>query len=136
LAPEALIAADHNDPNSINSIFSDIDVSAADLYDLFGFPSNSTAGGEKVVGALTFASVPKAGVFDTDMLYRILFAPNPRVGPPLTGGETWEAIIEHVKAIDNKYEKLNGGEVRVIVDKDGQAHVDFIGFPGGTSSKV
>jgi len=28
-------AADHNDPNAVNSIFSDIDVSAADLYDLF-----------------------------------------------------------------------------------------------------
>src|ERR1041384_643458 len=31
--------ADHNDPNAVTSIFSDIDVSAADLYDLFGFPS-------------------------------------------------------------------------------------------------
>src|SRR5262245_13669125 len=27
--------ADHNDPNAVNSIFSDIDVSAADLYDIF-----------------------------------------------------------------------------------------------------
>jgi hypothetical protein len=52
--------ADHNDPNAVNSIFSDIDVSAADLYDLFGFPSDDTTGGEKVVIALTFASVPKA----------------------------------------------------------------------------
>ena len=33
------IMADHNDPNAVNSIFSDIDVSAADLYDIFGFPS-------------------------------------------------------------------------------------------------
>ena len=32
--------ADHNDPNSVNSIFSDIDVSAADLYDLFGYPGD------------------------------------------------------------------------------------------------
>jgi hypothetical protein len=31
--------ADHNDPNAVNSIFSDIDVSAADLYDIFGFPA-------------------------------------------------------------------------------------------------
>ena len=30
--------ADHNDPNAVNSIFSDIDVSAADVYDLFGLP--------------------------------------------------------------------------------------------------
>ena len=50
--------ADHNDPNAVNSIFSDIDVSAADPYDLFGFLSDDTIGGEKVVIALTFASVP------------------------------------------------------------------------------
>jgi hypothetical protein len=43
--------ADHNDPNAVNSIFSDIDVSAADLHDLFGFPSDATTGGEKVVMA-------------------------------------------------------------------------------------
>jgi len=41
--------ADHNDPNAVNSIFSDIDISAADLYDLFGFPSADTDGGEKVI---------------------------------------------------------------------------------------
>src|SRR5207245_2737652 len=86
LNPAGSSAADHNDPNSINSIYSDIPVNAADLYDLFGFPSDDTAGGEKVVVALTFASIPKTGVFDTDMLYRIRFAPNPRVGPPLPGG--------------------------------------------------
>ena len=66
--------ADHNDPNAVNSIFSDIDVSAADLYDMFGFPSDDTEGGEKVVIALTFASMPETGVFDPDMLYRILVA--------------------------------------------------------------
>ena len=48
--------ADHNDPNAVNTIFSDIDVSAADLYDLFGFPSDDTRGGEKVVVGLTFAA--------------------------------------------------------------------------------
>jgi hypothetical protein len=44
------IVADHNDPNAVNAIFSDIDFSAADLYDLFGFP---TAGGANVMLALT-----------------------------------------------------------------------------------
>src|SRR5436305_1779985 len=39
--------ADHNDPNAVNTIFSDIDVSAADLYDLFGFPSDDAAGREE-----------------------------------------------------------------------------------------
>ena len=46
--------ADHNDPNAVNSIFSDIDVSAADLYDIFGFPSEDSTGVERVVIALTF----------------------------------------------------------------------------------
>ena len=33
--------ADHNDPNAVNTIFSDIDVSAADVYDMFGWPSET-----------------------------------------------------------------------------------------------
>src|SRR5437667_12446206 len=72
-------AADHNDPNAVNSIFSDIDVSAADLYDIFGFPSDDRAGIDKVVIALTFAAVPQTGVFDADMLYRVLIAPDRRI---------------------------------------------------------
>ena len=71
--------ADHNDPNAVNSIFSDIDVSAADLYDIFGFPADDPAGTERVVIALTFSATPHAGVFDTDMLYRILIAPDRRI---------------------------------------------------------
>ena len=62
---EGRTMADHNDPNAVNSIFSDIDVSAADLYDIFGFPGDDRSGVEKVVIALTFAAVPQTGVFDT-----------------------------------------------------------------------
>ncbi len=41
------------------------------------FPGDEVAGGEKVVIALTVASVRQAGVFDTDLLYRIkVTAPN------------------------------------------------------------
>ena len=69
--------ADHNDPNAVNSIFSDVDVSAADVYDMFGYPSDATDE-EKVVLALTFAAVPDTGVFDTDMLYRLLVNPHAR----------------------------------------------------------
>jgi hypothetical protein len=29
--------ADHNDPNAVNTIFSDIEPIGADLYDVFGF---------------------------------------------------------------------------------------------------
>jgi hypothetical protein len=68
--------ADHNDPNAVNHIFSDIDYSPADLYDLFGWP---TAESKNVVFALTFASAPAAGVLDSDLLYRLLFTSHPRV---------------------------------------------------------
>ena len=60
--------ADHNDPNAVNSIFSDIDVSAADLYDIFAFPSDGTSSDEKVVIALTFAAVPDTGVLDRPVI--------------------------------------------------------------------
>ena len=60
--------ADHNDPNAVNSIFLDIDVSAADLYDIFGFPSDGTSSDEKVVIALTFAAVPHTGVLDRPVI--------------------------------------------------------------------
>jgi hypothetical protein len=56
--------ADHNDPNALNSIFSDIDVSAADLYDIFGFSGDGTSSDEKVVIALTCAAVPHTGLLD------------------------------------------------------------------------
>src|SRR6266849_7731319 len=78
----AVAMADHNDPNAVNSIFSDIDVSAADLYDIFGFPSDDVAGGEKVVIALTFASVPEAGTLDPDLLYRVRIASDRRIMRP------------------------------------------------------
>jgi len=130
----ALFAADHNDPNSVNSIFSDVDVSAADLYDMFGWPS---ADGQNVILALTFASVPKAGVFDTDMLYRVHINANPRPAPP-GPGESWtlEKLLAYSDAVKDKYLHLKGAEVRVKVDPSQMAHVDFIGFPSGTFSKT
>ena len=95
--------ADHNDPNAVNTIFSDIDVSAADLYDLFGFPSDDTEGGEKVVVALTFAAVPRAGVLDSDMLYRLQIAPGRRVARDARSGETLEGMLKYLDAVKEKY---------------------------------
>ena len=129
--------ADHNDPNAVNSIFSDIHVSAADLYDLFGFPSDDTSTGEKVVIALTFASVPETGVFDTDMLYRILIHAGPRVVPPAAGDHSLEALVKYFDAIKDKYlHELKPSEIRVTVDQAGQAKVNFTNFPGGSFSTV
>ena len=129
-------AADHNDPNAVNSIFSDIDVSAADLYDLFGWPSDDTSGGEKVVIALTFASVPKAGVLDPDMLYRIKLYASPRAAPPLKDDHSLEALLKYFEAVKEKYLHMKPGEVRVKVDQAGHAKIDFIDFPSGTFSNT
>jgi len=137
LAPGLSLAADHNDPNAVNSIFADVNVSAADLYDMFGWPSDDKSGGEKVVLALTFASIPQAGVLDPDMLYRIRLDPDPRPTPPSKEDESLETILKYADALAHKYVKLKPAEVRVTVDKGGQAHVTFIGFPkGGDFSKV
>lgn len=129
--------ADHNDPNAVNSIFSDIDVSAADLYDLFGFPSDDTSNGEKVVIALTFASIPEQGVFDTDMLYRILISPAPRVVPPNLENHSLETLLEYFSAVKEKYfGAFKASEIRVTFDQNNQAVVKFIDFPGGSFSTV
>src|ERR1700737_3069817 len=129
--------ADHNDPNAVNSIFSDIDVSAADLYDIFGFPSDDAAGGEKVVIALTFAAVPETGVFDTDMLYRIQITAHPRVVRPSKDDHSLGALLKYFDAVRDKYlGDLQALEVRVTVDQTNRAKVDFLNFPVGSFSTV
>ncbi|HKP71823.1 MAG TPA: hypothetical protein VJT82_02730 [Pyrinomonadaceae bacterium] len=129
--------ADHNDPNAVNSIFSDIDVSAADLYDIFGFPSADTDGGEKVVIALTFASIPHAGELDTDMLYRILVAAEPRVVRPTKEDHSLDTLLKYFDAVKDKYTSaLKTAEIRVTVDKSGRATVKFFNFHGGSFSTV
>jgi hypothetical protein len=129
--------ADHNDPNAVNSIFSDIDVSAADLYDLFGFPSADTTGGEKVYVALTFAAAPEACVFDTDMLYRIQIKPAPRIVPPTKEDHSFETLLAYFDSLKDTYlGNLRPYEIRVTVDAAGQATVRFINFPGGSFTKV
>lgn len=138
LTGPAAFGADHNDPNSVNSIFSDIPISAADLYDMFGWPADDKTGGEKVVLALTFASVPATGVFDRDMFYRIMVDPDPRVGRPLGSDDqhTLEALLSYASAVKNKFENSRASEVRVTFNEENQARVEFIGFPGGNFSKV
>jgi hypothetical protein len=130
-----LFAADHNDPNAINSIFFQTDANPADLYDLYGFPTDAI-GPEHVVIALTFASLPDTGVFDTDLLYRILIAPNPRPARQLEEKATLDSYLSYFEAVRRKYFHLRPAEVRVTVDEDRQARVEFLRFPGGNYSKV
>jgi hypothetical protein len=127
--------ADHNDPNAVNSIFSDIDISAADLYDIFGFPSDNRSGVEKVVIALTFAAVPRTGVFDTDMLYRILIAPDRRTARSGAGDTSLAGFLTYLEGVKEKYLKiLWPSEIRVTIDQNNRANLRFIGFPDGSFS--
>src|SRR5215469_1444352 len=127
--------ADHNDPNAVNSIFSDIDVSAADLYDIFGFPADDPTGTEKVVIALTFSATPHTGVFDTDMLYRILIAPDRRITRSDGDDTSLTGLLTYLEGVKERYLKiLKPSEVRVTVDDNNRANVRFIGFPGGSFS--
>ncbi len=127
--------ADHNDPNAVNSIFSDVDVSAADVYDMFGWPSDDTTGTERVVIALTFAAVPEAGVFDTDLLYRLQMHTHPRVAPPVDEERSLQGLLRYLDAVKDKYlVSLGAAEIRVTVDGAGTGTIDFHGFPGGSFS--
>jgi len=131
--PVPFFMADHNDPNAVNSIFSDIDYSAADLYDLFGFPTDD---GKCALLALTFASTPKAGVLDSDMLYRLRITSHRRLAfehdvPSL------ESMLKYFEALEQKYlGELRSSEVRVLVQADQRATVRFLGFPCGDFSAV
>jgi hypothetical protein len=121
--------ADHNDPNAVNSAFSDVDVSAADLYDLFGFATNSEEGSEKVYVALTFASVPKTGVLDSDILYRLQMHAAPRASWSEEEGHTIESLLKYVDAIKERYlGNFKASEIRVNVDNTQRATVKFLNF--------
>src|SRR6516162_3318299 len=105
--------ADHNDPNAVNSIFSDINYSAADLYDLFGYPTNS---GRLALVALTFSSTPRAGEFDSDLLYRLLVTSHPRVAFPHAQDVSLASLLSYFDAVKDRYlGELKPAEIRVTI---------------------
>jgi hypothetical protein len=127
--------ADHNDPNAVNSIFSDVDASAADVYDMFGFPGPDTSQGDRVVLALTFASVPEAGVLDPDLLYRLQLFSHPRAAVLRDERRDLETLRQYIDGVRSTYfGAANAMEIRVTVDERGQATVAFHDFPGGSFS--
>jgi Domain of unknown function (DUF4331) len=128
-------AGDHNDPNAVNSAFSDIPVSAADLYDIFGWPSDDKGGGEKLVLALTFAPMPRTGVFDNDVLYRIKLDPDRRLVRPDKDEHSLETIFKYADALKDKYLNFKGAEIRVTFDQKNRAKITFIDFPGGSFTR-
>src|SRR5207249_424814 len=134
LAPQLADSADHNDPNAINSIFADVPRNGADLYDLFGYPTSSGSGSERVLVALTFAPAPQTGVLDPDLLYRVLFAPGARVVAPAAEERSLKTVLDYFEAVRNKYLNVKASEVRVRVDRTNRAKIDFLDFAGGAIS--
>jgi Domain of unknown function (DUF4331) len=130
LLPSQARLADHNDPNAINSIFADVEVSAADLYDIFGFPVDGEGGNERVAIALTFAGVPTAGQLDPDMLYRVRIYPSHRTAPPLESDQSLDAFLRYLDAVKKKYVHARPAEVRTTIN-GGKATLTFLGFPSG-----
>jgi hypothetical protein len=99
---------------------------------MFGYPSDADDE-EKVVLALTFAAVPETGVFDTDMLYRLLVNPHARSVRPT--GDDWSlaALTRYFDAMKDRYlGQREAAEIRVTVDDTGTATVAFADFPGGS----
>ncbi len=128
-------SADHNDPNAVNSIYDDVPMSGADLYDIFGYPSTDNSQGDAVVVQLTFAPVPKTGVFDPDLMYKIHLDASPRIGD-YRGKEDIDTVIDYLDSIKETYFNFNAPVIKVTFNDNNQARVDFLGFPGGNFHKV
>ena len=136
LAALAVQAADHNDPNAINAIFTGNPASGADLYDMFGYPADDKSGGEKVVMALTFADAPYTGKLDTDILYRILVYPSERPVKPAGWDSSVKSYLDYLKAQKQRFDTWKAAEIRVASNDKDQAKLTFVGFAGGNFSAI
>jgi hypothetical protein len=125
--------ADHNDPNAVNSIFSDIDPDPADLYDMFGYPGPDP-GNETIVLASTFAPFPATGQLDPDLLYRMLVNARPRSGGWPHGFDL-AGLEKYVAGLKDRFAStVHPGDIRTWVDRRDTAHITLTGFPGGDIS--
>ncbi len=66
------LATDHNEPELVSAFYSDRDGSGADVYGLFGYPTDD---GSALNIILTLAPVPKSGTFDVNSVHRVFLVP-------------------------------------------------------------
>ena len=128
-------SADHNDPNAVNSIYDDVPLSGADLYDIFGYPSDDKSNGEALIVQLTFAPAPSTGVFDQDLMYKIHLDGSPRISD-YKGKEDLEVVTKYLASIKETFFDFNTSVIKVTFNDKNQARVDFLGFPGGDFHKI
>ena len=67
-----LYATDHNEPELLSAFYSDVNGSGADIYGLFGYP---TEDGLFLNVILTIAPIPSTGIFDPNTVHRIYLMP-------------------------------------------------------------
>ncbi|HEY3487493.1 MAG TPA: hypothetical protein VGL10_05455, partial [Gammaproteobacteria bacterium] len=127
-----VFAADHNDPNAVNSIYADVPISGADLYDIFGYPS---AGGESLIVQLTFAPLPATGVFDRELMYKIHLDAAPRISD-YQGDESLEGMIAYFEALKDQFLNFATAYIKVSFNDENQAKIVFNGFPGGDFHEI
>lgn len=132
LAFSSAQAADHNDPNAVNSIYADVPISGADLYDIFAYPATGT---DNLIVQLTFAPLPKTGVFDQELLYKIYLDAAPRISD-YAGDETLDGMIAHFEAIRHQFLDFKTAYIKVAFNDKNQAKVVFTGFPGGDFHQI
>lgn len=122
-------AADHNDPNAVNSIYNDVPLSPADLYDIFGYPGDDNTNGESVIVQLTFAPMPKTGVFDPDMMYKVHVDGSVRLSD-YKNDHTLEGMIDFLQSAEQHFFNFESGVIKVTFNDKNQARLDFNGFIG------
>ncbi len=81
--------------------------------------------------ALTFGAVPRAGTLDPDLLYRVFLAPGARIESGIKDDDGLEGMLKYFDALKDKYAQLRPSEVRVNVDGQGKARLQFFKLPGG-----
>jgi len=86
-----VFATDHNEPNSLNTIFSDVKPDAADLYGLFGYPVVHN-GVENLVVMMTFQPAPAVSQYDNEVFHQIHLDPDRR---PKFPDFKWPDAIDH-----------------------------------------
>jgi hypothetical protein len=79
--------------------------------------------------------MPKTGVFDNDVMYRIRLDPDRRLVRPDKEEHSLETFLKYADALKDKYLNFKGAEIRVTFDAKNRAKITFIDFPGGSFSR-
>lgn len=139
-------ATDHNEPNSLNSIFADVKPDASDLYGVFGFPVVED-GKESLVVLMTFSPSPAVNQFDDQVLHRIhldadrrpdLSGFKPHLDPIRNAAELARLLKFLKRQAEAHLQPKNHPEIQVTYgydEKDSnrwKAKVRFLNFQGKT----